>query len=102
VLNQNDLPLVLNPNLPMNTELTIAGEPETAFTVSLPSNGTINISDGRQALFLDGVLSSNLTTGLLDSLGQQTLTIRAIFSMLNDYDIEGHFSGNFPITIEHN
>jgi len=101
-LKQTSRLLVLNPRLPMNTELTIAGEPETAFTLSLPSKGTINISDGRQALFLDGVLSSNQTTGLLDSLGQQTLTIQAIFSMLDDNKLEGHFSGNLPITIEHN
>ena len=101
-VNQGNIPLVLNPRAPMNTELTIAGEPDTAFTLSLPSKGTINISNGRRALFLDGVLSSNRTTGLLDSLGQQTLTIQAIFSMLEDHDLKGRFSGNLPMTIEHN
>lgn len=102
LVNHNNSPLRHNPNLPMKTELTISGEPKTAYSVSLPSQGLINVTNGKRVLFLDGVLSSDRTSGTLDEFGRQTLNIQAVFNMLNNKTISGHYRGNFSVTVEHN
>lgn len=95
-------PLLLSNSTPTNTVLNIAGEPGTAFSVSMPSESLISISNGSQALLLIGTLSANLRTGLLDMRGHHRLTINADFSLQDSLKLHGLFNGHFPVTVEHN
>lgn len=68
----------------------------------LDNDFTLHLFNGRQALLLNGNLSTDLTTGLLDPLGNQRLTINADFSLQNTSNLQGLFTGFFPVTVEHN
>lgn len=95
-------PLQLNSSDSSSTTLNINGEPDTTFGISLPGENLIRINNGIQALLLNGSLSTDLTTGLLDELGHHRLTINADFSLLDMVNLQGLFSGYFPVTVEHN
>lgn len=85
-----------------STVVNISGEPDTTFVISLPDDTLIKINNGRQAALLNGTLSANLTTGLLDDAGRHRLIINADFSLADLINLQGLFSGNFPVTVEHN
>lgn len=101
-ISNSDQPLLLNSGIASHTVLNIAGEPDTAFGISLPGESLISIHNGRQALLLNGTLSADMKTGLLDTLGRHRLTINADFSLLDNIKLDGLFSGHFPVTVEHN
>lgn len=95
-------PLQLNSSDSNSTVLNISGEPDTAFGITLPGESLIKINNGILALLLNGSLSTDLSTGLLDDLGRHRLTINADFSLLDMVNLQGLFSGHFPVTVEHN
>lgn len=95
-------PLVLNSSGSSSTELDISGEPSTAFGITLPGDNIISLSNGRQALQLDGFLSADLKSGQLNLQGNHRLIINADFSLVQSAKLQGLFRGYFPVTVEHN
>jgi len=82
-------------------QFTISGTPSAVFTISLPVDGTVFLSDGGSgSMALNGFASSPSVTGVLSGGGTQTINVGATLSVGN-VQTTGSYSGAFNVTVNY-
>lgn len=82
-------------------QFTISGTPSAAFTISLPGDGIVFLSDGASgSMALNGFTSSPSVTGVLSGGGTQTINVGATLSVGN-LQGTGSYSGSFNVTVNY-
>lgn len=78
---------------------TVTGAAGAAYTITLPANATI--TSGADSMMVDTFISSPDETGMLDSAGEQTISVGATLTVLNGQAPE-NYMGNFNVYVEYN
>lgn len=81
----------------------VSGDPNLTYSVTLPANGTASLSRaGANAMPLTNFSSSlGASSGLLNALGRQTLTVGASLSV-GAGQPSGSYSGSFTVYVDYN
>lgn len=86
-----------------NASFSVTGEPNTAYTITLPSSATLQTGNGNKK---DTINLSNFQSfpiqganGLLDTSGNQMVFIGATRDSLKTTQLAGSYSGSFSITV---
>ncbi len=87
-----------------NASFNVVGEPDRAFTVRLPGDGTVKLeTDGGGAankeIAVSGFASFPATTGQLSASGSQMLFVGATRGQLLDNQQTGTYSGSFTVEV---
>jgi hypothetical protein len=85
-------------------QFTVSGTPGASFTITLPVDGTVFLSNGGSgSMALNGFTSNPPTTasaGLLSGGGTATISIGATLTVSNA-QTPGSYSGNFSVTVNY-
>lgn len=87
-----------------NASFDMVGEPSRSFTVTLPSDSTIEMVTGAgdtadKKIAVDSFTSSPSGTGSLDSGGEASLYVGATRAALGASQVAGSYSGTFDVTV---
>lgn len=92
--------LVSQAGTPGAAEFTISGTPDAMFSISLPADGTVSLSDGASAsMDLNGFTSSPPASGVLTG-GTATLRVGATLTV-NNAQAPHSYSGSFSVTVNY-
>lgn len=81
---------------------TVAGTPNLTYAITLPANGTASLSNGAgNTMALSNFSSTPASTGQLDAVGRQPLSVGAALSVGNKQPA-GSYSGSFDVIVEYN
>ncbi len=87
-------------------EFTVSGEPSTAYTITLPADGTIIMQTGAGAsadeqIAVDSFVSAPAAgaNGLLDGTGSETLKVGATRAALSATQVTGSYTTNFTVDV---
>jgi len=78
---------------------SITGAPNTAYTITVPSDGTVTMANGGNTIAVDSFTSSPSATGTLDGAGAQTLRVGATRAALAGNQAVGSYTGTFTVTV---
>jgi hypothetical protein len=79
---------------------TVTGTPGASYSISLPINGTVFLSDGYgHSMGLNGFASNPSTTGTLFA-STQALSVGATLT-LGGLQVPGNYSGGFNVTVNY-
>ena len=82
-------------------QFTISGTPNAMFTISLPVDGTVFLSDGGSgSMALNGFASSPAAVGVLSGGGTQQISVGATLSV-GGAQTTGNYSGAFSVTVNY-
>lgn len=85
-------------------QFTISGTPSASFTITLPADGTVFLSDGASgSMALNGFTSNPPNTasaGLLSGGGTATISVGATLTV-GSSQTPGSYSGNFSVTVNY-
>lgn len=82
-------------------QFTISGDPEFIYSISLPSDGTVSLSDGNgHSMDINGFTSQPALSGHLSAGGSQVLAIGATLHVGSNQPA-GNYAGDFPITVNY-
>ena len=82
-------------------QFTISGDPEFAYSISLPSDGSVALSDGKgHSMDINGFTSHPALSGQLNAGGSQALAIGATLHV-GSKQPAGNYSGSFFITVNY-
>lgn len=82
-------------------QFTVSGTPNAVFTISLPADGTVLLSDGAShTMALNGFISSPNAVGTLSGGGSQLITVGATLTVGNQ-QAPGAYSGSFTVTVNY-
>ncbi|MBI3349288.1 MAG: DUF4402 domain-containing protein [Burkholderiales bacterium] len=82
-------------------QFTISGTPSAVFTISLPVDGTVFLSDGAAgSMALNGFVSSPASTGVLSGGGTQQISVGATLSV-GSAQATGGYTGSFNVTVNY-
>jgi hypothetical protein len=86
-----------------NASFAITGEPSTAYTITLPSDGTVVMGNGgtgaNNEIAVNSFASFPATTGTLDGTGAQTLLVGATRAALGGAQNSGSYSATFTVDV---
>lgn len=86
-----------------NASFNIAGAPSTAYTITLPSNGTVVMQTAgggtNKDIAVDSFASFPSGTGLLDGSGNQLLLVGATRAALGASQVTGSYTGSFTVAV---
>jgi len=92
--------LVTQAGTPGAAEFTVSGTPDAMFSISLPADGTVTLSDGASAsMALNGFTSSPPATGVLTG-GTAAIRVGATLSV-GSLQGTGSYSGSFNVTVNY-
>jgi len=77
----------------------VSGAANTTYAISLPASITLNATSG--SLTISAVTSSPSLTGLLNAMGQQTLSVGGTLNVPANQP-EGDYAGTFNVTVAYN
>jgi hypothetical protein len=88
------------------SQFTVSGSPSTAYSITLPADGTvIMITGGGGANETIGVNSfsslpaAGAGTGLLDGAGQQIITVGATYDAIGAAQVAGLYAASFTVDV---
>lgn len=82
-------------------QFTISGTPSAVFTISLPGDGSVFLSDGAAGtMALNGFVSSPAVTGVLSGGGTQQISVGATLNV-GGAQPSGSYSGSFNVTVNY-
>lgn len=82
-------------------QFTITGTANAVFTISLPVDGTVLLSDGSSnTMALNGFVSSPSAVGTLSGGGSQLINVGATLTVGNQ-QVPGAYSGSFSVTVNY-
>ena len=80
----------------------VAGDANLTYAITLPANGSASLANGSgQNMSLTDFASSPASTGLLNALGRQTLSVGARLNV-GASQPTGSYSGSFVIYVDYN
>jgi len=84
-------------------QFTVSGDPSAGYSISLPSNGTVELVNGAgQGMAVNGFSSSPDTVGQLSPAGgTQTITVGATLSVGANQP-PGSYSASFSVSVDYN
>jgi hypothetical protein len=82
-------------------QFMVTGDPDLAYSISLPANGTVTLNSGANSMALSNFTSNPAATGQLSGGGAQMLAVGATLSVANGQP-RGSYTGAFEITIHYN
>jgi hypothetical protein len=86
-----------------NASFNITGAPSTAYTITLPSDGTVIMQTAGGGVNKDIAVNSFSSfpsaTGLLDGGGSQLLLVGATRASLGAAQVTGSYTGSFTVTV---
>lgn len=81
-------------------QFLVTGDPDMAYGVTLPSDGTVTISSGGTGMPVNAFTSSPAST-VLSAGGSQTLSVGARLDVIQGKP-PGEYSGSFDVIVEYN
>ncbi|RZJ10617.1 MAG: DUF4402 domain-containing protein [Rubrivivax sp.] len=82
-------------------QFTVSGTPSAAYSISLPMDGTVFLSDGASgSMALNGFTSSPSVSGVLSGGGTQQVNVGATLTVASS-QAPGSYSGNFSVTVNY-
>jgi hypothetical protein len=82
-------------------QFTISGDADFAYSIDLPSDGTVELSDSAgHSMTINGFTSSPPLFGQLSSLGSQELAVGATLNVGANQPA-GNYSGTFLVTVNY-
>ena len=81
-------------------QFNVTGTPSAVFTISLPVDGTVMLSDGSNTLALNGFVSSPASVGTLSGGGSQLISVGATMTV-GPNQAPGNYSGAFSVTVNY-
>jgi len=86
---------------PAAAQFTISGTPNAVFTISLPVDGMVLLTDGGpNTMALNGFVSSPSGTGTLSGGGTQLISVGATLTVGN-LQAPGSYTGAFSVTVNY-
>lgn len=89
-----------------NASFQVSGDPNTAYSIILPSDGTVNMTTGaggaNETIAINSFQSNpSGANGLLDGAGIQMLYVGATRATIPGTQVAGSYSGTFTITVSY-
>lgn len=82
-------------------QFTVSGDANFTYSISLPANGTVFLTNGGgQTMSLNNFSSSPGTVGQLSVMGNQTLSVGAALNVGNN-QATGAYSGSFDVIVNY-
>lgn len=82
-------------------QFTVSGTPSAAYSISLPANGTVFLSDGASgSMALNSFTSSPNGSGVLSGGGTAQVNVGATLTVGNN-QASGSYSGSFSVTVNY-
>lgn len=85
-------------------QFTISGTPGATFTITLPADGTVFLSDGASGSMALNSFTSNpastASAGVLSGGGTATISVGATLTVTNAQS-SGNYSGSFNVTVNY-
>ncbi len=85
-----------------NGSFAVTGQPNVAYTISLPSSAVTLTTGGggaNETISVDSFVSSPAATGLLDASGAQSLFVGATRAALTTSQVAGTYTGTYTVTV---
>lgn len=103
---QGDASKLVAPGASENAEngsFTVTGTPSTAYTITLPSNGTVIMQTGgggaNETIAVDNFTSFPSGTGTLSAGGSQLLLVGATRAALGASQVVGNYTAAYTVTV---
>jgi len=81
-------------------QFSVTGTASAVYTITLPVDGTVLLSDGSNSMALNGFASSPAGTGILSGGGTAVLSIGATLTVGNA-QAPGSYTGSFNVTVNY-
>lgn len=86
-----------------NASFTVAGAPNTAYTVTLPANGTVTMQTGaggaNETIAVSAFTSFPATSGMISAGGSQLLLVGAQRAALGASQVAGSYTASFTVAV---
>ena len=82
-------------------QFTVNGTPSSSYTITLPADGTVLLSNGSRHMAINGFTSSPGNTITMPLNGTQMLSVGATLTVGNT-QTPGSYTGSFSVTLNHN
>ena len=82
------------------SQFTVTGTSSATVTISLPTDGTVLLSDGSHTMALTGFVSNPNATGILSGGGTLTISVGAVLNVGNAQP-PGNYTGSFNVTVNY-
>nr|NQU90936.1 DUF4402 domain-containing protein [Bacteroidota bacterium] len=82
-----------------NAIFTVEGQGDATYAIALPASTTI--SNGTETMTVDNFISDPSSTGLLSSLGAQTMNVGATLNVGISQAV-GNYTGTYSVTVSYN
>ncbi|MGQ3092212.1 DUF4402 domain-containing protein [Roseateles sp.] len=93
--------LVNQAGIPSAAQFVVSGTPNAAFTISLPADGSIFLSDGASgSMAVNAFVSSPAGVGVLSGGGTQQINVGATLDV-GSGQATGNYAGSFIVTINY-
>lgn len=91
-----------NTGSPAAAVFGVTGEASLTYAITLPTDGSVSISDGASnTMQVNGFVSNPGTTGTLSGAGTDTLKVGATLVVGNN-QVPGTYTGTFSVTVAYN
>ena len=92
--------VLANQSMGSAAQFTIAGTNSAVVTITLPTDGTVLLSDGSNTMALTGFVSNPNATGTLSGGGTLTISVGAVLNV-NAAQPPGTYTGSFNVTVNY-
>ena len=82
-------------------QFTVSGTATATYAITLPSDGTVLLSNGSRTMAVNSFVSYPSATGTLSGGGAQILSVGATLTVGNA-QAPGSYTGSFPVTVNYN
>jgi hypothetical protein len=82
-------------------QFVVAGDPDAVYSVSLPIDGIVAITNGGSSVAVNGFASNPASTGVLPVSGTQILNVGARLDVTAGLT-PGAYSGTFSVVVDYN
>lgn len=86
-----------------NGSFNVTGQPSTAYTITLPSNGSVQMTTGgggaNETIAVENFASFPANTGMLSAGGSQLLLVGAQRAALGASQVAGSYTGTYTVTV---
>lgn len=103
---QGDVAKTVAPADATAAEFTVTGQPSTAYTITLPTDGTVTMITGGGASADEQITVNSFASspaaganGMLDGSGSETLKVGATRSALSATQVAGNYAATFTVDV---
>lgn len=103
---QGDIAATVAPGDGTAASFTVSGQANTAYTITLPADGTVTMITGTGASADEQIAVNSFVSnpavganGLLDGAGSQTLNVGATRDAISATQVAGNYASNFTVDV---